>query len=266
MTYPLTTAMLACRRSRVVRGFSFFGVSFVYVIFEDGTDIYWARSRVLEYLNSRHGEAAGATSSPRSVPTPPASAGSINTPSSAPTAPWPSCARNRTGTSASGSPRRKAWPRSQASAASCASTRSSSIRVKLQELRHASRRASSTPCAPATARRRRPRRRDGRDRVHGARPRLSHRHRRPRADRAQGRRADAGAAARRGAGRAGPRRAARPQPSSTARARRWAASSCSASAQNALDVIGNVKARLAGDRRRPARGRARSRRSTTAPS
>ncbi|MDP2332846.1 MAG: CusA/CzcA family heavy metal efflux RND transporter, partial [Reyranella sp.] len=52
VTYPLTTAMLAVPRSSAVRGFSFFGVSFVYVIFEDGTDIYWARSRVLEYLNS----------------------------------------------------------------------------------------------------------------------------------------------------------------------------------------------------------------------
>jgi Cu(I)/Ag(I) efflux system membrane protein CusA/SilA len=51
VTYPLTTAMLTVPRSKVVRGFSFFGVSFVYVIFEDGTDPYWARSRVLEYLN-----------------------------------------------------------------------------------------------------------------------------------------------------------------------------------------------------------------------
>jgi Cu(I)/Ag(I) efflux system membrane protein CusA/SilA len=51
ITYPLTTAMLTVPRSKVVRGFSFFGVSFVYVIFEDGTDIYWARSRVLEFLN-----------------------------------------------------------------------------------------------------------------------------------------------------------------------------------------------------------------------
>jgi Cu(I)/Ag(I) efflux system membrane protein CusA/SilA len=51
VTYPLTTAMLSVPRSKVVRGFSFFGVSFVYVIFEDGTDVYWARSRVLEYLN-----------------------------------------------------------------------------------------------------------------------------------------------------------------------------------------------------------------------
>jgi Cu(I)/Ag(I) efflux system membrane protein CusA/SilA len=52
VTYPLATSMLTVPRSRVVRGFSYFGVSFVYVIFEDGTDIYWARSRVLEYLNA----------------------------------------------------------------------------------------------------------------------------------------------------------------------------------------------------------------------
>ncbi|MGE5791327.1 MAG: efflux RND transporter permease subunit [Bacteroidota bacterium] len=51
VTYPLTTAMLSVPHSKVVRGFSFFGVSFVYIIFEDGTDLYWARSRVLEYLN-----------------------------------------------------------------------------------------------------------------------------------------------------------------------------------------------------------------------
>ncbi|HEY9396415.1 MAG TPA: CusA/CzcA family heavy metal efflux RND transporter, partial [Burkholderiales bacterium] len=51
VTYPLTTAMLSVPKSKVVRGFSFFGASFVYIIFEDDTDIYWARSRVLEYLN-----------------------------------------------------------------------------------------------------------------------------------------------------------------------------------------------------------------------
>jgi Cu(I)/Ag(I) efflux system membrane protein CusA/SilA len=51
VTYPLTTAMLAVPYAKVVRGYSFFGFSFVYVIFEDGTDLYWARSRVLEYLN-----------------------------------------------------------------------------------------------------------------------------------------------------------------------------------------------------------------------
>jgi len=52
VTYPLTSSMLTVPKARVVRGFSFFGVSFVYVIFADGTDPYWARSRVLEYLNT----------------------------------------------------------------------------------------------------------------------------------------------------------------------------------------------------------------------
>jgi Cu(I)/Ag(I) efflux system membrane protein CusA/SilA len=51
VTYPLTTAMLAVPFAKVVRGYSFFGFSFVYIIFEDGTDMYWARSRVLESLN-----------------------------------------------------------------------------------------------------------------------------------------------------------------------------------------------------------------------
>ncbi len=51
VTYPLTTQMLAVPFAKVVRGYSFFGFSFVYIIFEDGTDMYWARSRVLEYLN-----------------------------------------------------------------------------------------------------------------------------------------------------------------------------------------------------------------------
>ena len=55
VTYPLSTAMLAVPRSKVVRGLSSFGASFVYIIFEDGTDIYWARSRVLEYLNFASG-------------------------------------------------------------------------------------------------------------------------------------------------------------------------------------------------------------------
>ncbi len=51
VTYPLTTTMLSVPGAKTVRGYSFFGDSFVYVIFEDGTDLYWARSRVLEYLN-----------------------------------------------------------------------------------------------------------------------------------------------------------------------------------------------------------------------
>ena len=51
ITYPLTTTMLSVPGAKTVRGYSFFGDSFVYVLFEDGTDLYWARSRVLEYLN-----------------------------------------------------------------------------------------------------------------------------------------------------------------------------------------------------------------------
>ena len=56
VTYPLTTQMLSVPRAKTVRGYSFFGLSFVYIIFEDGTDLYWARSRVLEYLNYAAGK------------------------------------------------------------------------------------------------------------------------------------------------------------------------------------------------------------------
>jgi copper/silver efflux system protein len=52
VTFPLSTALLSVPKAKVVRGLSFFGVSFIYVIFEDGTDIYWARARVLEYLSA----------------------------------------------------------------------------------------------------------------------------------------------------------------------------------------------------------------------
>ncbi len=55
VTYPIAAEMLKVPGSRVVRGYSYFGVSFVYVIFDDGTDLYWARSRVLEYLNGLKG-------------------------------------------------------------------------------------------------------------------------------------------------------------------------------------------------------------------
>src|ERR1700720_1173968 len=55
VTYPITTAFIAAPRVKFVRGESMFGKSFVYVIFQDGTDIYWARSRVIEYLNSIRG-------------------------------------------------------------------------------------------------------------------------------------------------------------------------------------------------------------------
>jgi len=51
ITYPIVTTMLGAPKVKVVRGYSFFGLSFIYVIFEDGTDMYWARSRILEYMN-----------------------------------------------------------------------------------------------------------------------------------------------------------------------------------------------------------------------
>ena len=64
VTYPLSTTMLSVPGARVVRGYSFVGDSFVYVLFEDGTDLYWARSRVLEYLSQVQGRLpAGATAS-----------------------------------------------------------------------------------------------------------------------------------------------------------------------------------------------------------
>jgi len=56
VTYPLTTAMLSVPKAVTVRGYSFFGDSYVYIIFEDGTDLYWARSRVLEYLSQVSGQ------------------------------------------------------------------------------------------------------------------------------------------------------------------------------------------------------------------
>jgi len=119
VTYPLTTAMLAVPRSKVVRGFSFFGASFVYIIFEDGTDIYWARSRVLEYLNT-----VAKRLPPQAAPTlgPDATGGSTSMPCSVPITPWPNCARPRTGWCASRLPRPAASPRWRASAASSSST------------------------------------------------------------------------------------------------------------------------------------------------
>src|SRR5437899_10626577 len=64
VTYPLTTTMLSVPGAKTVRGFSFFGDSYVYVLFDDGTDLYWARSRVLEYLNQVQGRLpAGAKAS-----------------------------------------------------------------------------------------------------------------------------------------------------------------------------------------------------------
>jgi Cu(I)/Ag(I) efflux system membrane protein CusA/SilA len=113
VTYPLTTAMLSVPKATTVRGYSFFGDSYVYVIFEDGTDLYWARSRVLEYLNQVAASLPeGATSSLG----PDAPAVTIS----------PSCAACRTGSSSMNCRRCMASPKWRRSAAWCASTRLSS--------------------------------------------------------------------------------------------------------------------------------------------
>ena len=78
VTYPLTTTMLSVPGAKTVRGYSFFGDSFVYVLFEDGTDLYWARSRVLEYLSQVQSRLPAAASH-RWARTPLASAGSTST-------------------------------------------------------------------------------------------------------------------------------------------------------------------------------------------
>jgi len=101
-----------------VRGFSFFGVSFVYIIFEDGTDIYWARSRVLEYLKLGRPEAAGRRQADSGTgrDRPVGWVLSIRR-AGRQSLTWPNCVRCRTGTSASRWPRPRAWPRWRASAA-----------------------------------------------------------------------------------------------------------------------------------------------------
>ena len=117
VTYPMTTQMLAVPYAKVVRGYSFFGYSFVYVIFEDGTDLYWARSRVLEYLNYVGGKLPAA-SRRRSVRTRPVSGGRSCTSCSRRSATSPSCGPSRTGTSSTSSRACRACPRSRAWAGS----------------------------------------------------------------------------------------------------------------------------------------------------
>jgi Cu(I)/Ag(I) efflux system membrane protein CusA/SilA len=98
ITYPISTVFIAAPKVKFVRGESMFGKSFVYVIFEDGTDIYWARSRVIEYLNSVRGSLPEGVN-PVIGPTPRASAGCMNTHSltTAENMILPSCAQFRIG-------------------------------------------------------------------------------------------------------------------------------------------------------------------------
>ena len=79
VTYPIVTAMLGAPRVKDVRGFSDFGYSFVYIIFEEGTDIYWARSRTLEYLSSVLPRLPQGVQHGTRARTRPASAGSFST-------------------------------------------------------------------------------------------------------------------------------------------------------------------------------------------
>ena len=126
VTYPIVTAMLGAPKVKDVRGFSDFGYSFVYIIFEEGTDIYWARSRTLEYLSERAAAPAAGRDRPNWARTPPASAGCSSTRWSTQTGKH-SLAELR---SVPGlvpalppaSPCR-AWPKWRRSAASCGSTR-----------------------------------------------------------------------------------------------------------------------------------------------
>jgi hypothetical protein len=207
VTYPLTTAMLSVPKSKVVRGFSFFGASFVYVIFEDGTDIYWARSRVLEYLNFAAGRL------PRGI-----------TPQLGPDATgvgWvyqyvlqakdKSLAELRT---------LQDWfvryQLTKAPGVAEVASIGGFVQqyqvivdpVKLRRLRRAAD-ESGAGDPRFQPRRRRPRGRDGRDRIHGARPRLPARQGRHRGPGGEGRARHAGAGARHRPRRTGPGRAAR---------------------------------------------------------
>ena len=82
VTYPISSALISAPKVQAVRGQSMFGMSFVNVIFDEGTDIYWARSRVLEYLSSVRARLPQGRQSRSSAPTRPASAGSSSTRSS----------------------------------------------------------------------------------------------------------------------------------------------------------------------------------------
>jgi multidrug efflux pump subunit AcrA (membrane-fusion protein) len=131
ITYPISTRFIAAPKVKFVRGESMFGKSFVYVIFEDGTDIYWARSRVIEYLNSVRGslpEGVNPVIGPDAT-----GVGWVYeyalVDESGRHKPGRACAPSRTGICATRSNRSRAWPRSRPSAASSRNTRSISIRT-----------------------------------------------------------------------------------------------------------------------------------------
>ena len=138
VTYPIITALLGAPKVKAIRGFSDFGFSYVYVIFQDGTDIYWARSRVLEYLSKiqgnlpagvktgagsgRHGRGLGLPVRPGGQERQARPGRAADLPGLVPALRAPERAR--------------AWPRWPASAASRSSTRSPSTRTGSQSYRH----------------------------------------------------------------------------------------------------------------------------------
>ena len=243
VTYPLSTAMLSVPGAKAVRGFSFFGDSFVYVIFEDGTDLYWARSRVLEYLNSRRAAACRRASRRPRDRTRPASAGCTSTSSTAARRPGRAAHVAGLVRALRAAKACRASPRSPASAVSCGSIRSSSIRTAC---RHSTCRSSR--CARQSAA-------SNMD-VGGRVVELAEteymvrgrgylkRHPGHRADRAEGEQRHAGSAARRGARGAWRRMSGAASPNSTAKARSSAALSSALRPERARR-IDSVKAKLA---------------------
>ena len=245
VTYPLSTAMLSVPKAKVVRGFSYFGASFVYVIFDDGTDIYWARSRVLEYLSRR----------PRSLPdgrhadararTRPASAGSTSTSSwrarstlggvahvAGLASPLRRCESGRCGRGRQRRRLRQAISDRRRSAAACKASTSRSTQVR-------------DAIRGRNMRRRRAGGGTRRDRVHGARTRLPARLADIEQIVAEGEQRHAGAAARRGPRGAWRRTSAAASPSSTAKAKSSSGIAVQRYGANALTVIDSIKERLA---------------------
>ncbi len=124
VTYPLTSTMMSVPGAKTVRGFSFFGDSFVYVLFEDDTDLYWARSRVLEYLNQvqdRLPATATSTLGPDATGVGWIYQYALIDRSGATT--WRNCARSRTGSSGTNCKPYPMWQRSLPSAVWCGNTR-----------------------------------------------------------------------------------------------------------------------------------------------
>ena len=246
VTYPLTTADAVGAGAKVVRGYSFFGYSFVYVIFEDGTDIYWARSRVLEYLNYAQARLpARRDADPRSR-TPPGWAGSTSTPSTADRRDLAELRSHPGLVSAydltsrrrglrGGQPR---WLREAVSGGGRPEQGCVAYGLPIAEVEMAIRAANADVGGEVIEM--------GGDRVHGARPRLHPVAGRPRERRRRCRpeeRHPDPASATWPTSRSA-RRCGAGSPSGTARARRSAASWSCVSAKNALKIIDPVKDKL----------------------